>query len=399
MKTKSQEKLIVKVLASLTDPGQVDQAKKIIAEMDGSANWDFYIRKMVEEGVVFLFYYYLVRCNLTDLVPPQIHRLLAHLYFENLNRNKIAAKALKRLFNHLSARQIPFIVMKGIALAELFYPSLAARGMSDADILVKKGDVRRVDEVLAELGYAASDSFVEDALQNPPGYLASLDYRKSDEPFPNIHIHWHPVNTSVPAYMFSENIDLERLWQMAMRAKIADSDVYVFCPEHQIIYLCEHALRINHSFDRLILIYDIFYVINTRQYKIDWNLVIHEVGRFKLERLVFLSLSIVKHYTSAAVSEELMRDLRTALALNSFDRGFLYLQLQNRRLRGSSFLVYFGMNRGIGRKAAFLFRTLFPPRHILLQRSYAKGARFNTGWYWRRIREVFLHPFFVLRHL
>ncbi len=399
MKAKSQEKLIVNVLASLTDPGQIDRAEKMIVEMDGSADWGFYVRKMAEEGVVFLFYYYLVKHRFTHLVPKEINQALANLYFNNFRRNMIASAALNRLFAHLNARKIPFIVMKGIALAKLFYPGFATRGMSDADILFKKRDVYRVDECLTELGYAAADSSVEDALQNPAGYLASLDYRNNEEPSPNIHIHWHPVNTSVPAYMFSENIDLERLWQMAIRARLADADVHIFCPEHQLIYLCEHGLRINHSFDRLILIYDIFYVINTTEYQIDWNVVVQEARRFKLERLVLLSLAVVKHYTSAAVSEEIMTELRTALFLSFFDRGFLRLQLHGRRLRGSSFLLYFAMNEGVFAKSVFLFRTLFPPRHILLQRSYAKDARFNASWYFRRIWEVFSHAFSVLRRL
>jgi hypothetical protein len=179
---------------------------------------------------------------------------------------------------------------------------------------------------------------------------------------------------------------------------VADADVHIFCPEHQVIYLCEHGLRINHSFDRLILIYDIFYVINTTAYQIDWKVVVQEVRRFKLEKFVFLSLAVVRHYTSAAVSEEIMTVLQTAV-LSFFDRGFLHLQLHGRRLRGSSFLLYFAMNEGVFAKAVFLFRTLFPPRHILLQRSYAKGAGFNMSWYFRRVWEVFSHSFSVLRRL
>ena len=399
MNTKSQEKLIVDVLASLTNPDQGGKSRKILVEINRSADWSFYVRKMAEEGVAFLFYYYLVKRRLADLVPKEMNRVLAYLYFENLRRNRTASKALNRLFTYLNARKIPFIVMKGLALAELFYPGLATRGMSDADVLVKKEDVYKVDQSLTELGYTASDSFVEEALLNPAGYLASLDYRKKKEPFPNIHIHWHPVNTSVPAYMFSENIDLERLWQMAIQVRLADADVRIFCPEHQLIYLCEHGLRINHSFDRLILIYDIFYVINTTDYPIDWNVVVQEVRRFKLEKFFFISLAVVKHYTPAAVSEEIMTGLRTALSLNVFDRGFLHFHLHDHRLRGSSFLLYFALNEGAFAKAGFLFRTLFPPRHILLQRSYAKGAKFNVSWYFRRIREVFSHACFVLRRL
>jgi hypothetical protein len=206
MKRKSQENLIVSVLASLTETGPADRSKNLIAEMNKTGEWSFYVRKMAGNGVAFLFYFYLEKRGFVDLLPEETKQALEKLYYNNLKRNMIASARLKRLFNELNARQIPFIALKGIALAELFYPGFATRGMSDADILVKKKDVYRADECLAKLGYATSDAFVKDALENPAGYHASLDYRSAEAPFPNIHLHWHPVNTSVPAYMFSKNM-------------------------------------------------------------------------------------------------------------------------------------------------------------------------------------------------
>ncbi|MHB8830371.1 MAG: nucleotidyltransferase domain-containing protein [Syntrophales bacterium] len=397
MQTRIKKKFVVNILAALTDPGKAEHAGALVAAVNNAGGWDGLVRTMTEEGVAFLFFYYLEKQQLAHLVPQEIHVSLAGLYYGNLKRNMIAAAALGKIFQRFNDWQIPFIILKGIALAELAYPGFATRGMSDADILVHKDDVCKVDRCLAELGYAASDSVVEEALQNPPGYLASLDYRKFDGSFPSIHLHWHPVNTSVPAYMFSRNIDLERLWKMAISVRVAGADVRILCPEHQIVYLCEHGLRINHSFDRLILIYDIFYAISTARY-LNWDMVVQESGRFRIENLVFLGLATAGHYTPLVVSDSILQALRPA-HLTYGERSFLWLQRNNRRLRGGSYPVYLSMNEGIRAKGIFLFRTFFPPSHILLQRSYARGVTFNPSWYLRRLWEGLSHIFFILRHL
>ena len=112
--------------------------------------------------------------------------------------------------------------------------------------------------------------------------------------------------------MFAGRIDLDRLWEMAIHTEVANAKARTLCPEHQVIYLCEHALRINHSFDRLILIYDIYYVIKSLQYQIQWDVIIEEARRFNLSKIVFISLSVVKHYTSSTISEEIMQRLYSA---------------------------------------------------------------------------------------
>jgi len=201
-----------------------------IAEQCGAFDWGYLIHRMSEEGVLFLFFYYIKQFHLQNQLPPDVLDVLSCRYYENLRKNMIACTALKPLFDALNERPVPFIVLKGIALAERFYPGFGIRGMSDADLLVRKDDMDLVDATLSAMGYVARDSSVKQALDNPAGYLASLDYRKNDGSLPNLHIHWHPVNTSVPAFMFAGQVDQDRLWERAIPATVANATVRILCP-------------------------------------------------------------------------------------------------------------------------------------------------------------------------
>lgn len=320
-------------------------------------------------------------------MPVESHQQLQSVYSANLAGNMSILGELKGILKGFKEEEIPFIVLKGIALAEHIYPGIAMRGMGDVDILVRKGDLYSVDDFLSGMGYFPIDSSLSEAANNPVGYLASLDYQKDGPSSLSLHIHWHLVNTSVPAYMFAPEIDMDRIWEMAWVVGVADVESRILAPDHQLIYLCEHALRIGHSFDRLILICDIFQTIKTYEKRIDWEFVIRESRDFNLLGLVYFALTIVQHYSPFRLSRDIMARLKPS-HITPLERFFLYLNLSNNRIRGSSYLVYMAMNEGSTEKCKFLFRTLFPPSHILLQRRYSKNRTFSRSFYLLRIFEI-----------
>lgn len=350
--------------------------------------WTCLVEKSRQEGVSAVLFHNITKYHLEDLVPGDSYRGLSNDYFTNLKRNLSIIGALREVLAAFQKAGIPCIVLKGISLAEHLYPNMAMRGMSDVDVLVRKRDLFKADDCLSRLGYASRDSSAAKAVNNPVGYLASLEYRKNDASPLNLHLHWHTVNTSVPATMFVDDIDLDRLWESAEPICVADGQALMLRPEHLIIYLCEHALRVGHSFDRLILICDIFFALKTLESTIDWSFLVKESRRFNLSRFVYFGLSIVKHHTSLAIPDESLDKLKPA-DISWGEKFFLSLQFNNRRIPGSSYFIYLAMNRSLTDKIRFITRTFFPPRQILLQRRHAKGSESTKSYYLSRIREIF----------
>jgi hypothetical protein len=335
---------------------------------------DRFAERVQREGVSAVIYHNVRKHHLAGLLPQTCLSELSARYHANLRHNLLIIGALRHVLDAFHEAGIACIVLKGMVLAERIYPNLALRGMSDVDVLIRKEDLFRADAVLAARGYTSRDATAARAAENPVGYLASLEYRKSETAPLNFHLHWHLVNTSVPATAFVDRIDLDRFWEKAVVTKVADSPVWMLCPEHLLIYLCEHALRVGHSFDRLILLCDLYWVIKTFADRIDWMWVVEESRRLGLDRFVFHALTILQHHTGLTAPDPCLAELRPA-ALTWEERFFLRLQLNDRRVRGSSYFLYLALNRGFLAKLHLVVRTFFPPRVILRQRRpWRKGA-------------------------
>ncbi|MDD4998275.1 MAG: nucleotidyltransferase family protein, partial [Syntrophales bacterium] len=148
------------------------------------------------EGVAALLFRNIRKHRLEDLFPEPVHRGFSDAYHINLRRNMAIIGKLRPVLSEFRNKGISCIVLKGIALAECVYPDIAVRGMSDVDLLIRKDDLLEADRLLLSLGYDSCDSSAAEALRNPVGYLASVEYRGAKSPF-HLHVHWHPVNTSV----------------------------------------------------------------------------------------------------------------------------------------------------------------------------------------------------------
>jgi len=342
-------------------------------------------------GVAGVLFYYLQKAGIQQLAPPDVYDILHDRFNFQIRRNMECAASAKIAFHLLISVDIPFLVLKGIALAEHVYPHFATRTTSDLDILIHKDDLLRADLALTQAGYQALDSTPQQAILNPPGYLASLEYHKPGIPFAYVHLHWHLVNTSTPATAFINKINMDRIWAKSVLAKVAATEVRLLCPEHLIIYLCEHSLRVGHSFDRLILVCDILYAIKTYGAQLDWDNLAAEANALGLLNFVYLALKIVQSYGEEEfLSNDMLRKFAPP-SLSWMESLFLTLQENHYRVRGSSYLIYLGMSKGILNKWHLILRTIFPPRAILAQRGQCKlHGRANT-LYFRRIREIMSH--------
>ena len=359
------------------------------------AFWQDFIAQCQRERVEGAVYYHLKKMGLDVALPAFWRENLAGRFRRNLVANLTLRHRLKPVLAGFNASQLDHLLLKGLALAEYLYPSPGMRGMSDVDLLVRKDELLQVNACLEALGYRAVDGDAAVALANPEGYLSSLEYHRVDRMPPILHVHWHPVNTSVPAEAFAPFFDVDSLWDRAAIVRLDDVETKILSPEHLLIYLCEHALRVNHSFDRLILIYDIVRLLDTFGDLIDWSAVVSDAGAFHLSGLVYFALKQVDYDADAVLPEGILERLRP-LRITWEQRMFSRLQQRGLRIRGGSYLLYLSMNKGPSKKTRFLLRSLFPPGIIRRQRREAHNTHRPSRLERVRIFEIAAHLVRVL---
>src|SRR3989338_7451787 len=211
-----------------------------------------------------------------DKLPENFLGELRRDYLSAAARNTLIYSEFKRAAEGFKDKGIDVIVMKGAALAELIYQNIGLRNMSDIDLLIRKEDISRVDEVLKNTGYKAVDLSPYDGIDITGNYLTTCDYRSENPLHPSFHIHWHIVNSTVPA-PYSSRINMDELWKDALPVEITGVRVLSMSPHHFLIHLCEHAMRVTHSAAKLIYLLDVAALVSRYKDTLDWHKVMRPV--------------------------------------------------------------------------------------------------------------------------
>jgi len=364
-------------------------------------DWDYLLNQARKNTVSPLLYFSLKEEKKN--LPKEFFEEIKKDYYQTLARNILIQEEIKPILQSFEEKKIKVILLKGVALGITAYPSPGLRPMSDVDILVKDNDLLKVNHVLNRAGYFPADINPED-LELPPhptpsplrgeegkergiGYLTTLDYRNKNL---SLHLHRHLVNSTVPNFSYISKIRMVKIFE---KAKIVEKDGMKFltlCPEHLIIYLCEHSLRVPHSLSKLIFLTDISQVIRYYRNEIDWGFLIKESYNFGLEKMVYYGLFAVNKTLGTRIPTEVLPSLKPRRFTLS-EKIFLFLLSKNRRAPGYSYLIHLAMNRNLKEKIRFIYRTLFPPKKILAQRNYIPESRVSYLHYLRRGREVLRH--------
>jgi len=367
------------------------EAKNIAIEAaKRGIDWNSFLQKARENGVSAIVSRRLTEVkNLFPEIPSFISEELKKDYYLNAAKNALIFEELRRVLKSFRESGLPAIVLKGAALASMVYENLALRPMTDVDLLVKKEDLFLADERLKLLGYMPSDRSAND-VNFSSSYLTSLDYRNSSPNSPSFHIHWHFINSTVPNESYIHHVRMENIWRDAEKADIADVETSVMSFHHLIIHLSEHALRVSHSANKLCFFCDVNEAVRFYGSKLDWSKLVDESFKFHLSRMVYLSLYFTTQFLKTGIPEDVLLRLKPE-RLSLGEKILMKSVLNNRHVAGLSYFVHLSMNKGLSRKMKFVWRTFFPPRQILAQRSYCPLEKINYSHYFRRIGEVFSH--------
>ncbi|MFC1674574.1 nucleotidyltransferase family protein [Candidatus Omnitrophota bacterium] len=362
-----------------------DSLKHLVEEIGPELDWAYFFNQARREGVLALAFNNLSRIESADrLIPEETRKQMKSFYYTVAARNSLLSEQLKKLLSAFNQAGIKLILLKGIALAHTVYPNIALRPMDDIDILVRREDLPAANQVLISLGYLSPANYEDSLVSSPDSSINTLVYGGGRTATFFIHLHWHLINTTWPLGRLVSAIDMQRIWSAALPLKIEGSNTWKLLPEHQLIYLCQHAFA--HGFKRLILIYDIAQVLRTYQEQLDWDLVIQEAQRFNLSQILYCSLRLTSRlldYDIPALNR--LRPVHFSL----FERMLSYFISRGIRSQKLSYLTYLSMQGWFFGKLRFIARTVFPPPDIMAHKLTLPLSQINSGHYYRRLVHIF----------
>lgn len=208
-------------------------------------------------------------------VPPDVLSRWRQAYEYTAVRNTYLLHRLAQLTERLSQASIPFICLKGSALAEPFYGSVALRPMSDLDLLVRHADIPRILPQTTALHYQPVQPEVYAGL--------TLDYENelqiaADGPFRTlVELHWSLFD----APHYQQRLDMDWFWHTAVTMPINGCPTRTLGPEAQLLHLSAHMV-LHHTGRELLWLNDIALLLHHKQDALDWDLVLARATAFDL---------------------------------------------------------------------------------------------------------------------
>jgi hypothetical protein len=207
-----------------------------------------------------------------------------------VNQQHLAEVA--RVAATLDAEGIPMLVLKGAALARLYYGDVGLRPMGDIDVMVPPAQRDRALSLLIESGWRRRDTLA-DSLDLGHGYALEHPSR------PMIDLHWRV------GWEFCLRDDADRsaepFWAGAVPLPLgprARVPARTLCAADHVLHFCAHGTRASGA-AILRSLADAATVISAGP--LDWDRLVVQAQRYHLSRIVYEVLTYLEQTTEVGV--------------------------------------------------------------------------------------------------
>ncbi len=287
--------LILKILANTQDLND-DYFPSVESE------WDYIFRRARTHALVPNLWSYLKnRPGDLPLKAAQTFRKEYHRYVASL---EIKKKYYQPILEILSKNLSSVVILKGIYLAEKFYPQEILRSFSDLDLLIPENEQPKAEKLLKNQGYKGIEQWDRFFWEKP--YEIKI-FQREKEPLLEIEIHNHLINKS--RYRRALNLDMEEVWSQVKPTTVLGQKVYELALNHLLLYLIFHQ-SITHRFDRIIWLYDLHQIITKRRESINWEEFKELTFTVKARTFVYLALSMTKRLFNTEIPQDFLKEIK-----------------------------------------------------------------------------------------
>ncbi|MDF2588851.1 MAG: hypothetical protein K0S41_2692 [Anaerocolumna sp.] len=183
---------------------------------------------------------------------------------------------VRMVLEKFHAEGIPVIALKGLVIRD-YYPQPDLRTMGDADLLIKKEDIKKAKKLLREMGYVKGEMSIK-------------------------HIHYYHQNSlSLELHWISIDQDggkespnfTNQIWEHVEKTTIGGVPVLKMSIEDQLLHLTIHALtHLRSSGIGLRQICDIVLFLEGNSNNINWNYIMIKADEYLIQNFISLLLTL-----------------------------------------------------------------------------------------------------------
>ncbi len=162
-------------------------------------------------------------------------------------RNQTLLAALADMLAGCRAGGLSVIILKGAYLAPQVYRDLSLRGMSDVDVLLRPGDLRRFQVVLDQLGYAGTYTNPESGpgvVKHEWTYRFAADTESVTNPYLSTSESFQvEPHTSLSERWFGLQLDIgEDVWDRAVSWELGGHPALALDPVDTLLHVAVHVV-------------------------------------------------------------------------------------------------------------------------------------------------------------
>jgi hypothetical protein len=316
----SERRLLLRCARVELDPADEAEVGELIRE---SLDWDAIVFHARLHSVAPLVHLHLKQLD-GGLVPERARGGLLALAHRAAYQNRIFARENADLVAEFNAADVPVIVPKGIAVAELVYGDLDLRPLIDLLFLVAPDRLAAGGGVMLNRGYTAM------RVRPPHAYYQWLcpqrQFRREDGSGMLVLLKAHIIDTPPRRHRFTP----ERLWPQARLASAPGHSYLTLGPTDQVLYLCIQGDSHGHfnraalgtidpadlllaewSQNRLVRFVDIREAIRHHRQALDWDHLVARAHSCGIEDAAHSSLVMTNALLGTTAPHEVIAALST----------------------------------------------------------------------------------------
>jgi hypothetical protein len=284
---RAEDKIILSLSVLNPSPEIVHSVRKMLKDNDIDFGWIF--ECAAKNGVAPIVYETL---RAFDAVPAETIEKFRNAYLHSFRNNVLNSEEMLRVLRFLEKGEVEAIPLKGSLASEIIFGNPGLYPATDIDILVKTGDLKKAETIIAEAGYVKNEGLSDEDLLSSHYHFV---FRK-DNYF--LELHWNLAKRYF-------RIPPEFWWEESGAIDYTGISLKTLSPERYLMYAIFRLF--DHGFRPLKFLVFISGLIRKYEKEIDWEKLLRLSGKYRMERLTVFTIKLVHDLFGTRIYDGIMR--------------------------------------------------------------------------------------------